>query len=47
MKFNRGRWKVAFRLQKLITQVLEGAGDSGRPDLAEILRKISKEFNCA
>lgn len=20
-KFNRGRWKVAFRLQKLITQV--------------------------
>lgn len=47
MKLNRGRWKVAFRLQKLITEVLEGAGSGGRPDLAESLRNRSEGFDAA
>lgn len=45
MKFNRGRWKVAFRSQKLITEVLEGAGSAGRPDLAESPRNRSEGFD--
>lgn len=45
MKSNSSRWKVAFRLQKLITQVHERVGD--RPDLVEVLRKRSEGFNCA
>lgn len=47
MKSNRGRWKVAFRSQKLITGVLEGAGSGGRPDLAGSLRSRSEGFDAA
>lgn len=47
MKFNRGRWKVAFRSQKLITEVLEGAGSGGRPDLAGSLKSRSEGFDAA
>lgn len=47
MKFNRGRWKVAFRSQKLITEVLEGAGSGGRPDFAGSLRSRSEDFDAA
>lgn len=49
MKFNRGRWKVAFRSQKLITEVLEGSWEWGqsRPDLAESPKNRSEGFDAA